>query len=88
MLLFVMDESSYSRLEPEIKVPDVRFPEPTDRINFYAESCKLAHANTVLGAAIKEVLLEKYSLQEKVQYLLEYIRRIEAQSKESKFAFK
>jgi hypothetical protein len=59
-----------------------------DKINFYTESCKLAHANIVMAAAVKELLIEKYTLQEKVQYLTDYIRKIETQSKESKFAFK
>jgi|JI6StandDraft_1071083.scaffolds.fasta_scaffold02277_24 hypothetical protein len=51
-----MDDSNYSNrvpLEPEIKVPEIRFPETTDKINFYAESCKLAHANILLAAAVK-----------------------------------
>ena len=86
-----MQDSNYSAnrsLEPEIRVPDLRFPEPTDKINFYTESCKLAHSNVVLSGVIKELVVEKFTLQEKVQYLTEYIRKIETQSKEAKFAFK
>lgn len=57
-------------------------------MNFCMESYKLAQANTLLSAAIKEMLMEKYSLQEKVQYLSEYIKKVETQSKEGKFPFK
>lgn len=69
-------------------MPELKFPDPSDKINFYTESCKLAHSNIVLSGVIKELAIEKFTLQEKVQYLTEYIRKIETQSKEAKFAFK
>jgi len=34
-----MDDSNYSNrapLEPEVKVPEVRFPEASDKLNFYS----------------------------------------------------
>jgi hypothetical protein len=49
-------------------------------VNFQHESCKLIQANTILSELIKDSVIEKYTLSEKIHVVLEQIKKLEAKN--------
>jgi hypothetical protein len=65
----------------ELKMPELEFAvlgEPG--VNFQHEACKLVQANTILNELIKDSVIEKYTLSEKIHVVLEQIKKLEAKN--------
>lgn len=45
-------------------------------MNFQLEACKLIQANTILNELIKDAVIEKYTLSEKIHVVLEQIKKL------------
>lgn len=59
----------------------MQYPEFGDpSIDFQLESCKLVQANSILTRLIKEMILEKYQLSEKIIKVNEQIKKLEAKN--------
>jgi hypothetical protein len=68
-------------MSQELKMPDLEFASLGDvGVNFQHESCKLIQANTILSELIKDSVIEKYTLSEKIHVVLEQIKKLEAKN--------
>jgi hypothetical protein len=62
-------------------VPELEFATLGDpSVNFQLEACRLVQANSILSELIKEAVIEKYTLSEKIHQVLEQIKKLEAKN--------
>ena len=47
-------------------------------VNYQVEVCKLLQANTILHELVKEAVIEKYTLSEKIHLVTEQIKKLES----------